>query len=71
MLGLEANKDLIRRYTHAVFDEGDVDAVDRYLAPDFFNYVNRALARFETSGAIRQDGGYITITHPEKLRVRA
>ena len=33
--------------------------------------VNRALARFETSGAIRQDGGYITITHPEKLRVRA
>jgi predicted ester cyclase len=39
MLGLEENKDLIRRYTHAVFDEGDVDAVDRYLAPDFFNHV--------------------------------
>ncbi len=33
--------------------------------------VNRALARFETRGAIRQEGGYITITHPEKLRVRA
>src|SRR5207245_9041319 len=39
MLGLEENKELIRRYTHAVFDEGDVDAVDRYLAPDFFNHV--------------------------------
>jgi predicted ester cyclase len=39
MLGLEENKDLIRRYTQAVFDEGDVDAVDRYLAPDFFNHV--------------------------------
>jgi predicted ester cyclase len=22
-----------------VFDEGDVDAVDRYLAPDFYNHV--------------------------------
>ena len=32
--------------------------------------VNRALAHFETSGTIRQEGGYITITHPEKLRIR-
>ena len=39
MLGLEENKELIRRYTHAVFDEGDVDAVDRYLAPVFLNHV--------------------------------
>jgi predicted ester cyclase len=35
----EANKELIRRYTRAVFDEGDVAAVDRYLAPDFYNHV--------------------------------
>jgi predicted ester cyclase len=34
-----ANKKLIRRYTREVFDEGDVDAVDRYLAPDFYNHV--------------------------------
>jgi hypothetical protein len=27
MLGLEENKELIRRYTHAVFDEGDGDQV--------------------------------------------
>jgi predicted ester cyclase len=39
MPGLEENKDLIRRYTQAVFDEGDVDAVDWYLASDFFNHV--------------------------------
>ena len=39
MLGLEESKDLIRRYTHAVFDQGDVDAVDRYLSPDFLNHV--------------------------------
>lgn len=35
----EENKELIRRYTREVFDEGDVDAVDRYLAPDFYNHV--------------------------------
>lgn len=34
-----ANKELIRAYTRAVFDQGDVSAVDRYLAPDFFNHV--------------------------------
>jgi catechol 2,3-dioxygenase-like lactoylglutathione lyase family enzyme/predicted SnoaL-like aldol condensation-catalyzing enzyme len=33
------NKELVRAYTRAVFDEGDVDAVDRYLAPDFYNHV--------------------------------
>lgn len=36
---MEANKELVRRYTREVFDEGDVDAVDRYLAPDFVNHV--------------------------------
>src|SRR5438034_5986534 len=36
---VEENKELIRRYTRAVFDEGDVEAVDRYLAPDFYNHV--------------------------------
>ena len=36
---VEENKELIRRYTRAVFDEGDVAAVDRYLAPDFYNHV--------------------------------
>jgi predicted ester cyclase len=35
----EENKELVRRYTRAVFDEGDVAAVDRYLAPDFYNHV--------------------------------
>jgi predicted ester cyclase len=35
----EENKKLVRRYTREVFDEGRVDAVDRYLAPDFYNHV--------------------------------
>lgn len=39
MSELEDNKELVRGYTRAVFDEGDVGAVDRYLAPDFFNHV--------------------------------
>ena len=33
------NKELIGRYTREVFDEGNVDAVDRFLAPDFINHV--------------------------------
>jgi predicted ester cyclase len=36
---VEANKELIRRYTREVFDEGDEDAADRYLASDFVNHV--------------------------------
>ena len=35
----EENKELVRRYTREVFDEGRIDAVDRYLAPDFYNHV--------------------------------
>lgn len=38
---LEDNKELIRRYTRAMFDEGHVAAVDEYLAPDFYNHVSR------------------------------
>jgi predicted ester cyclase len=41
----EQNKELIRQYTRAVFDEGDVEAVDRYLAPDFFNHVTGRTGR--------------------------
>ena len=32
-------RELIRRYTREVFVDGDVNAVDRYLAPDFYNHV--------------------------------
>lgn len=39
MSSLEQNKELVRRYTREVFDKGDVAAVDRYLAVDFFNNV--------------------------------
>jgi steroid delta-isomerase-like uncharacterized protein len=35
----DANKELVRGYTKAVFDRGDAAAVDRYLASDFFNHV--------------------------------
>jgi predicted SnoaL-like aldol condensation-catalyzing enzyme len=35
----EENKELVRRFAREVFDEGNVDAADRYLAPDFFNHV--------------------------------
>jgi predicted SnoaL-like aldol condensation-catalyzing enzyme len=39
VLSIEENKELIRRYTSEVFDKGNVAAVDKYLAPDFYNHV--------------------------------
>jgi predicted SnoaL-like aldol condensation-catalyzing enzyme len=39
MASVEENKELVRRYTREVFDEGRVAAVDEYLAPDFYNHV--------------------------------
>ena len=35
----DANKELVRAYTTEVFDRGDVAAVERYLASDFYNHV--------------------------------
>jgi predicted ester cyclase len=40
MTSIEDNKELVRRYTNKVFDEGNVAAVDDYLAPDFYNHVS-------------------------------
>ncbi len=40
MASIDENKDLVRRYTREVFDEGNVAAVDQYLAPDFYNHVS-------------------------------
>ena len=39
----DLNKELVRAYTREVFDRGDVSAVDRYLAGDFFNHVTGRL----------------------------
>jgi predicted ester cyclase len=38
-VSIEQNKELVRRYTREVFDEGNVAAVDEYLAHDFYNHV--------------------------------
>ncbi|MDQ2742982.1 MAG: ester cyclase [Chloroflexota bacterium] len=35
---LEDNKYLVLRFARNVFDEGSIDDVSRYLAPDFFNH---------------------------------
>ena len=53
----EANKELIRRYTRAIFDEGDVAAVDRYLAPDFFNHVTGRTGTDDFKKLATQVGG--------------
>lgn len=39
-MSVEDNKMVVRQFAREVFDEGNIDAADRYLAPDFFNHVS-------------------------------
>jgi predicted ester cyclase len=39
-MSLEENKALVRRFNKEAFDDGDVTASERYLAPDFLNHVS-------------------------------
>ena len=39
-MSLEDNKVLVRRFNHEAFNEGDVTAPEKYLAPDFLNHVS-------------------------------
>ncbi len=39
-MSIEENKALVRRFNKEAFDDGDVTATERYLAPDFLNYVS-------------------------------
>ena len=39
-MSLEENKALVRRFNTEAFDEGDLSAAQRYLAPDFLNHVS-------------------------------
>jgi len=39
-MSLEENKALVRRFNKEAFDEGDLGAAERYLAPDFLNHVS-------------------------------
>jgi predicted ester cyclase len=38
-MGRDGNKDLVRRFTEEVMNQGNVDALGDYLAPDFVNHV--------------------------------
>jgi predicted ester cyclase len=39
-MSLEENKSLVRRFNKEAFDDGDLSATERYLAPDFLNHVS-------------------------------
>lgn len=38
-MSLQENKDLVRRFTQEVMNEGNLDALSDYLSPDFVNHV--------------------------------
>ena len=54
---LEANKELVRRFTADVFDGGRADAVRRYLAPDFVNHVTGRVGFDDFEGLAATVGG--------------
>ena len=39
-MSLDQNKALIRRFNKEAFEDGDLSATERYLAPDFLNHVS-------------------------------
>jgi hypothetical protein len=39
-MSLDQNKALIRRFNKEAFEDGDLSAIERYLAPDFLNHVS-------------------------------
>ena len=38
-MGIEENKEIVRRFNEEAFGLGDIEAADRYLAPDTLNHV--------------------------------
>ena len=38
-MGIQENKDLVSRFTNEVMNDGNLDALDDYLSPDFVNHV--------------------------------
>ena len=61
MTDTEQNKTLVSEFIEALFTKGDLDAVDRYLAPDFANHdppfgVSSDREGMRTAGALMRVG---------------
>lgn len=54
----EANEQLLARYIREVWDEGDLDALDRFLSPDFRRHVSPTLPPLDRQGQIERLKGF-------------
>lgn len=54
----EANKQLLARYVREVWDEGDLEALERFLSPDFKRHVSPTLPPLDRNGQIQRLRGF-------------
>lgn len=57
-MSAEANEQLLARYVREVWDEGDLDALERFLRPDFKRHVSPTLPPLDRNGQIERLRGF-------------
>lgn len=53
-MSAEANEQLLARYVREVWDEGDLDALERFLSPDFKRHVSPTLPPLDRDGQVER-----------------
>ncbi len=57
-MSAEANEQLLARYIREVWDEGDLDALERFLSPDYKRHVSPTLPPLDRNGQIERLRGF-------------
>lgn len=57
-MSAEANEQLLAGYVREVWDEGNLDALERFLSPDFKRHVSPTLPPLDRNGQIERLRGF-------------
>lgn len=57
-MSAETNEQLLARYVREVWDKGDVDALERFLSPDYKRHVSPTLPPLDRNGQIERLKGF-------------
>ncbi len=57
-MSAEANEQLLARYVREVWDEGNLDALERFLSPSYKRHVSPTLPPLDRNGQIERLGGF-------------
>lgn len=57
-MSAEANKQLLARYVREVWDEGNLDAIERFLSPDYKRHMTPTLPPLDRNGQIERLRGF-------------